>query len=152
MSVCDVYPEICRICRAIISKTEYRDMIFNHTERGNLRNFYSTEEFAEKQRDLGNRMIYSWAERLYYANQMAQIMTYEETLAGTREILPLTVEEVDASAPFTSPQEMWYTIGHIEYNLISNAGRSMIAEDDLEKLSALKNTIAYRCIRRPEYV
>lgn len=152
MSVCDVYPEICRICRAVISKKEYRSIIFNHIERGNLRNYYPQEEFSQKERDLGNRMIYSWAERLYYANQMAQIMTYEETLEGSREILPLTVEEVDSSAPFRTPQEIWYAIGHIEYNLISNAGRMMIAEEDLKKLTTLKNHIAYSCIRRPEYV
>lgn len=152
MSVCDVHPEICRIVKAVVSKKEYRDTVFNLEEQGRIRNIYPQEEYAKYVQDYGNRMIYSWAERLYYANQMAQILTYNETLEGSREIVGIEKEEIDSARPFIYPQDLWYALGHVEYNLISNAGRSMISEDDLNKLSALRNCVAYSCIRRPEYV
>lgn len=152
MSVCDVKEEICRVCKAVISKKEYRDVVFNHIEQGNLRCFFLQEEFQKRQRSLGDRMIYSWGERLYYANQMAQILTYNETLSGSREMCPLKEEDFDNAIIFRSPSEIWHAIGHIGYNLVANSGRTMISEEDLDKLSSLKDSIAYSCIRRYEDV
>lgn len=92
--------------------------------------------------DAAEDHIHYWMNRLYWANQLAYMLTYgdaDRTIRdlpeGYHKVIPMGLKQLYAQ------------LQSIQYNLVSNGGRVMFGKDDMERLENLIASVARRIIR-----
>jgi hypothetical protein len=85
---------------------------------------------TEKQLD---KAILCWVERLYIANALA----FEYQYGDSDTITIKRLNEKELEGQLLGYEQFLKQLRSLRYNLYTNAGRSFLSEDDMEKLSAL---------------
>ena len=122
---------------AIIANNNHREAIKI------VRDKYETMIFKMGS-DAEDNRIKSFFDRVYIANQLAYYVSYQDECAhdGSFKVERLQDEDI---APFTkannkqlnSPRAIYNFLTSIRYNIISQAGRSFLDEQDSERLENL---------------
>ena len=122
---------------AIIANNNHREAIKI------VRDKYETMLFKMNSEDEDNR-IKSFFDRVYIANQLAYYISYQDECSkdGSFKIERLQDEDI---APYTkarnkqlnSSRAIYNFLTSIRYNIISQAGRSFLDEQDSERLENL---------------
>lgn len=121
--------EFANIASTIRYDTVLRDHFYSLKEVGELARL-KLYPATEKQLD---KAILCWVERLYIGNALA--FEYQYGDSDVISIKRLTEKELEGS--LLSRGEILEKLRSLRYNLFTNAGRTFLGEDDMEKLSAL---------------
>ncbi len=121
--------EFANIASTIRYDTVLRDHFYSLKEVGELARL-KLYPSTEKQLD---KAILCWVERLHIGNALA--FEYQYGDSDVISIKRLTEKELEGS--LLSRGEILEKLRSLRYNLFTNAGRTFLGEDDVEKLSAL---------------
>lgn len=143
MSVMDVKEHIERVANTVIQSMLSRNI--NYYWRAVLtsadENYYIRLDAAKD--DVFENHILCWANRVYWANQLAAFLTYKD--------IPRTLTDIDEKKVCGIPlsaRELFEAVCHIEYNIHSNGGRTMLSAEDMERLQTRKGFAAVEVITR----
>lgn len=134
--------DIGALAWSIIANNTYRDAIEI------IRDKYETHIFKMNSEDEDKR-IKCFFDRVYLANQLAYYTSYQDECAKDGSFTLPRLQDGDI-APFTqirgrslnSPRAIYSELTSIRYNIISQAGRSFLDEQDSERLDNLINHMA----------
>lgn len=145
MSVMDVQEDIQKVANTVIVSMQSRNI--NQYWRAVLtradEDYYIRLDAAKD--DVFENHILCWANRLYWANQCAEFMAYQTMPHVLRDI-----DESEICGKQLTAKALYDDIRHIEYNIHSNGGRTMLSSEDMERLQTLKGFAAAEVIRATE--
>jgi hypothetical protein len=121
----------CKFARSLLDEVVLHDMI-------NLS--------PEKNEVVMKSQIESFWNRIFLANQVAYILQYADMKGVSREIQFLEDKHVINDSKYYKLENVYKDLRQLDYNLHTNAGRTFLSGDDMEKLRNLIARIALEII------